>query len=176
MEDIFRTFAKALENIPEPGRAEEILVFGAWNRCVNGQLARNLVPMDLKDKKLTAGVPSELWRRNVADLGPEIAARINRLLGRELVRFVEFQVVRDQRFELGAVGAHERISDEEWHAAARERITPELIEAAASIEDANLRAGFLAAAGSNLARQSLSDLQPADTVAVPTEGEGPDHV
>lgn len=155
MEDLFRTFSKVFKGLPDPGRSAEILVFGAWSKCLSGQLVRNAVPLRLEKKKLIAGVPNELWRRNVADLGPEIVERINLALGSNFIDFVEFRVVPGHNFERDGDGILNGISEIDWSSAAEERLTPDIRVAAGAIADAGLRRKFLAAAGSNLARQSF---------------------
>jgi len=155
MEDFFRTFADIVKGLEDPGRASEILVAGAWSKCLSGHLVSNVVPVRLEKKKLIAGVRDELWRRNVADLGPEIARRLNASLGAELVEFVEFQVVPEDIFDQGPAHRNDLIGEEEWSAAADGQITDGLRTAADSIKDEGLRDLFLAAAGSSLARRTL---------------------
>lgn len=155
MDDFFRTFSRLFLKLDDQGRAREILVIGAWNKSLNGQLAKNVIPVRLEKKKLIAGVRDETWRRNVADLGPEIAGRLNAVLGGNFVEFVEFQVVPGERFDLVRGASDDRIGKDEWSAAQEKLLTDDIREAADSIEDDELREKFLAAAGSSLTRRSF---------------------
>ncbi|MBK9154282.1 MAG: hypothetical protein IPM25_08715 [Chloracidobacterium sp.] len=157
MEDFFRTFSRLVRELDEPGRAAEILVLGAWGKCLSGRLVQNVVPVGMEGRKLIAGVRDELWRRNVADLGPEIARRLNASLGAEIVEFVEFRVVPAEVFETKPDLPVTAIGEKEWTAAAKNLITDEMRDAAGAIENEELRHLFLAAAGSSLARRAFGE-------------------
>ena len=81
-----------LKHLDGHDRAAEPIVFAAWKHCVDGALAENVVPLRLEDDRLIVAVANETWRRNVADLGPELAARINRTLGSRSVAYIDFRI------------------------------------------------------------------------------------
>lgn len=152
MQDILGSLPAILKNLDTGGQTVEPVVFAAWKRVVDGVLAEHVVPVRLEKNRLIAAVSNETWRRNVANLGPALVEKLNRVVGSQLVNFVEFQidaaVVREHRRNLKTAADMET----DLIAAASAQITPGLREAAGSIADEALRNRFLAAAGSSLAR------------------------
>lgn len=153
MQDILRAFPTILKHLDTEGNAVEPIVFAAWRRVVDGALAEHIVPLRLEKNRLIAAVSSETWRRQVADLGPALAERVNAAIGAQVVNYVEFQVeasvIRRHRRQLKA---SEKI-DSEWASLAEGQLTPGLRHAADSIADNELRDKFLAAATNSLARR-----------------------
>ena len=155
MQDILRAIPSFLDHLDTQGAAAEELVFAAWRRIADDQMANNVVPLKLTNGRLLAAVPSEMWRRQVADLGPAFVKRLNDSIGRQLVKFIEFRVdeaaVEKARSERGpGWPSRSRLSE-----LAEEQITPELTAAADTIGDDELRRRLLAAAGSSLARRKI---------------------
>lgn len=155
MQDILRAIPSFLDHLDTEGAAAEELVFAAWRRIADDQMANNVVPLKLTTGRLLAAVPSEMWRRQVADLGPAFVKRLNDSIGRPLVKFIEFCVdeaaVEKARSERGpGWPSRSRLSG-----LAEEQITPELTAAADTIGDDELRRRLLAAAGSSLARRKI---------------------
>lgn len=148
MRDILGSFRAILMELDPSGGAVEPLVFAAWRRCVDGVMAENVVPFRLEKDRLTAAVPNETWRRNVAELGPALAAKVNAAIGSSLVKFIEFQV------NPAAVREHRRSSEKTGATgfAPSDVIAEDIRSAADAINDEELREQFLAAAASSLAR------------------------
>ena len=154
MEDILGSFSAVLKQADHDGRVVEPLVLAAWKRSVEGPLAEHIAPLRLERDRLIAAVASEIWKRNVADLGPQLAAKINAAAGARLVKYIEFQVnaeaVREHR------SRSSRYDQIEIDHCIAEQLTPELKTAAESIADEELRDQFLAAAASSLARRCVT--------------------
>ncbi|MGD9561387.1 MAG: DciA family protein [Pyrinomonadaceae bacterium] len=150
MEDIFGSFSGILKELDSDGETVQMVVFAAWKRCVDGALAENLVPHRLERNRLIVAVPNETWRRNVADLGPALASKLNTAAGAQIVRFIEFQV------DALGVLEHRKRSDQpavfEADPVMMDRIAEMLRPAAVSITDTKLRETFLGAAAKSLAR------------------------
>jgi hypothetical protein len=149
MIDLIRSFPSILELVGQNEAAVEQLVFVAWRRCLDGAMAENVLPVRLKGRRLIAAVPNETWRRQVVDLGPPLADKLNRMLGTEFVKYIEFQV------DPSAAAA--RKNEAGQRRAVRPEPSPEIAAAAESIADDSLRAVFLAAAASSLARTRPAD-------------------
>lgn len=153
MQDILRAFPAVLKHLDTEGDAVEPVVLAAWRRVVDGALAENIVPLRLENNRLIAAVSSETWRRQVADLGPVLAERLNDALGAKLVKFIQFEI--DAR-----VVAEHRKSLRQNEAADIERsqiedqLRGDLEPASESIADDRLRETFLAAAAASLARRA----------------------
>lgn len=150
MQDILKAFPVVLKHLDPNGTAVEPVVFAAWRRVVDGALAEHVVPLRLEGNRLIAAVSNETWRRQVADLGPAIAERINNAIGTPVVKFIEFsidsEVVEQKRLESG-----KSVTTDNSKAA---RVIKESLKPAAdSIADEDLRKLFLAAAAGSLARR-----------------------
>jgi hypothetical protein len=157
MQDILGAFPDILMQIDPTGQSVEPIVFAAWKRCVDGALAEHVLPIRLEKQRLIAAVSSETWRRNVADLGPALAAKLNVAIGSQIVKFIEFQV------DAAAIREHRQKSKqsrdlERDQTAKAARIKNGLRPSAESIEDEQLREQFLAAAASSLARREASEI------------------
>lgn len=157
MHHLFGSIPAILRELDPSGDAVEPVVFAAWRRCVDGVLAENVVPLRLENNRLIAAVSSETWRRNVANLGPALAAKVNAALGSRIVNYVEFQV------DAATIRAHRRKSQKTEGPDAGQteiaaRIRTGLRPAAESITDEQLREQFLAAAASSLTRQEISQV------------------
>ncbi len=149
MRGILEAFSTVLRDVDPDGRAAEPIVFAAWKRSVDGALAEHVVPISLEKGRLVAAVSSETWRRNVADLGPALASKLNSFAGSQIVKFIEFRV------DAAAVSSH-REQREPRPAGpvgdSRAGLPEELRSAAQAIEDPQLRDQFLAAAAGSLTR------------------------
>lgn len=155
MQDIFSAFPEILRHIDAEGLAVEPVVFAAWHRCVNGVLAEHASPVRLDGNRLIVAVTSETWRRNVADLGPALTARMNSTVGANVVKFVEFTVdpAAFAKDDDETSGRTDRSNGPDRSS----RRDPGLEQAAAAIKDDSLRESFLAAAGQNLARRERTE-------------------
>lgn len=151
MQRILESLPMVLKHIGGDSTAVEPIVFAAWKRCVEGVLAENIVPVRLERDRLVAAVSSETWRRSVADLGPELAARINKALGAALVHYIDFRVDAD------VVDGHRRQLLSADGVDIKEGTIPRkglkgLIASAEAIANEDLRRQFVAAAAASLAR------------------------
>jgi hypothetical protein len=157
MRDILSSLPKIFERFDGNEPATEAIVFAAWKNVVGEALEQHAVPMRLIKKKLIVAVSSETWRKQVVDLADQMVFKLNAALGSSLVSFVEFRidakVIREHREKIDA----EQIADTEWNALVKSEVTPPLANAAKAITDESLRAVFLAAAGSSLARRRKHD-------------------
>jgi hypothetical protein len=152
MQDILGAFPAILKQIDASGQAVEPVVFAAWKRCVDGVLREHVMPLRLEKNRLIVAVSNETWRRNVADLGPALAAKVNAAAGLPLVEYIEFHV------DAAAVREHRAQSQQTDEIdldrrAVAAQIRTGLHAAAESIADEQLREQFLAAAASSLARR-----------------------
>lgn len=153
MQDILRAFPAVLKHLDTEGDAVEPVVLAAWGRVVDGALAENIVPLRLENNRLFAVVSNETWRRQVADLGPVLAERLNDALGARLVKFIQFeidaQVVAEHRKNLGQSEVAE-LERSRTVNLLRKGLEP----ASESIADDRLRETFLSAAAASLARRA----------------------
>ena len=116
----------------------------AWNHVAGEGLRRQTVPIGLRQHRLIVAVADAIWKRQLASMSSQLLFRLNSLLGRGVVTFIEFQI------DPGAIqSAQDRRLTEQDGPRKPEREMPipfELVSAAAAIHDSRLRRAFLGAA------------------------------
>lgn len=136
-----------------PGLASELfaperaltLLRAAWPLAVGARLAERTRPIGLEGAMLLVRVPDERWRKILHRLRREILARLSELAGPRAPRALGFVESRE-----GAPAGERPGAPPPLPSPAP---LPQSVAAAAEqILDAELRAGFLAAAGRYLAR------------------------
>ena len=123
----------------------------AWARVAGAGLRRLAVPFRLHQKTLIVSVADAIWQKQLQSMSPEMVFRINRLLGRDLVDFIEFRIDPATLSQTGGKALAEK-------QAARRALQPipaELVSAAGSISDRDLRERFVRAAENCIARREL---------------------
>lgn len=60
----------------------------SWAEIVGPRIARRAAPVRIRGDELVLAAPDAVWRQELTLLGPDIADRVNRNLGRPLVRRV----------------------------------------------------------------------------------------
>jgi hypothetical protein len=125
----------------------EIAAKIAWGRAAGAGLRRQAVPFRLHNKTLIVSVADAIWQRQLKSMSPELLFRINRLLGSDLVDFIEFRI--DPASLAQAQGA----STEKTPRGVRQPLPAELLSAAGSITDHDLRERFVRAAENCIARR-----------------------
>jgi hypothetical protein len=152
--ELFRALPALLSQFEDNEILREAVVFAAWRKAAGESLRRHAVPVRLYEKQLIVAVGSDTWKKHLTELSGQMIFRINSVLGRALVTFIEYRVdertVRDAR---GTDAAEER-SEAELIEDALCEVNPKMREAAAAIKDENLRLQFLLAAGSCLSRRN----------------------
>jgi len=127
----------------------EIAAKIAWVRVAGTGLRRLAVPFRLHQKTLIVSVADRIWQKQLQSMSPEMVFRINRLLGQDLVDFIEFRI---DPATLSQTGGKVLAGKRE----ARRALPPlpaELISAAGSITDRDLRERFVRAAENCIARR-----------------------
>jgi hypothetical protein len=148
MQDLFRTLPVILEKFGDDTSVRESVVFAAWRKAAGDMLKDHTVPVSIAEKRLTVAVSGKAWKRHLEDLSGELIFKINRMLGSETVKFIEFVEDSDT-----VKAANQRQRFEDPIEIAESEITPELRQAATAIHDMEMRRKFLLAAGSCIARE-----------------------
>ena len=153
MDDLIRAIPKLLRAAGESEDVAEAAACVAWRRVAGEGVLGIAVPFRLYRKTLTVAVPDVTWQKQLEAIAPQLLFRLNSLLGQALVTYIEFridpQTVRRERARRAARPAP--FNDEREEAALLH--AEELREAAAAIQDENLRRRFLLAAGSYIDAQ-----------------------
>ncbi len=113
--------------------------FAAWRAITGGQLANTCQPFRLYRKTLVVTVVDETWKRQMESICGELIFKINGLLGKSLVTFIEFRI--------DPVHVNQGRKPQPGRSAAVRRSPREdLLAATSGIRDEELRRVFLRAA------------------------------
>jgi Dna[CI] antecedent, DciA len=147
MIDAGRLLPKLLDADGAHERMTEVAVKLAFTRAAGDGMRRQAVPSRLNRKTLIVSVPDAMWEKQLQSLAAELVLRINRLLGRKAVEFIEFRV------DSATVKRANAPVDEQTGRRPTQPVPPQLIAAAGSIADEGLRERFLRAAENCIERR-----------------------
>ena len=120
----------------------------AWTQAAGPGLRRNAVPMLLQGKLLIVSVADALWQKQLQSMSAELLFRINKLLGGKAVDEIVFRISPRDLPQAEALRVDESPSGKQPN-----ELPSELLFAANSIADEDLRAQFLRAAGNLISRR-----------------------
>ena len=119
----------------------------AWSRAAGEGLRRNAVPVRLEGTTLIVSVADALWQKQLNSMSGELLYRVKKLLGGGVDQIVF-------RISPADVSKVQSVEPEKPRDQPRESAVPtELLFAANSIADEELRARFLRAADNLIARR-----------------------
>ncbi len=145
MDNLIKTLPAILAATGGSEEVAEAACIAAWKHAVGEVLAQRAVPIKLEGQTLTIVVQDSIWQRQLEQMRGHLLFRLNSVLGQILVKRMEFRV--DGRQFMKAVE-----SEDKPEAIPPPAIPIELLSAAASIDDAQLRRAFLGAAVSCIRR------------------------
>jgi len=126
----------------------ELAVKVAWARAAGVGLRRNTHPFSFEGKTLTISVMDALWQKQLQSMSAELIFRMNNLLGSGMVDEIVFCIAPSDVSQAQSINRSEPSKKPE------DRPLPtELMFAATSIADEDLRARFLRAANNLIARR-----------------------
>src|SRR5688500_15406683 len=151
MLDIFRTLPGLVQEIDGDDALREAMVFAAWRRIAGEALAGHTAPVKLEKATLSVAVANLTWQRQLKDLCGQMLFKLNAVLGAPTVSFIELRIdepaVRRERARTS------QVDESAARSRAAEEITTELLRAAETMADEDLRRQFLAAAENCLVRR-----------------------
>jgi hypothetical protein len=147
MIDALRILPMLLSKAGEQPEFAEIAVKIAWARAAGAGLREHAVPFRLEGKTLIVSVADAIWQKQLRTMGREFVSRTNRLLGQPLLDAIDFRV------EPTIVNRARPVPQRVLTSTAGRAIPTELIAAAASISDNDLRERFMRAAENCIARR-----------------------
>lgn len=144
MIDLTRLLPKLLRANPE------LAVKLAWARAAGTGLSRQAIPFRLDSGRFIVSVADGIWQKQLQSMSAELIFRLNNLLGQRIVDEIIF------RINPAAVSQAQQEKE-----ASPPKVTPppaptELLFAAGSIADQDLRARFIRAAENCIARRDSS--------------------
>src|SRR6266849_1157717 len=92
MIDLNRLLPKLLNATDANPEMTEIATKIAWTRAAGAGLRPNAIPFRLYQKTLIVSVADAIWQKQMQTMSAELLFRINRLLGRDVVDFIEFRI------------------------------------------------------------------------------------
>jgi len=129
-----------------PQEIAEAACIAAWKHAVGEGLSMHAVPVELRGQTLVVAIADKLWQRQLEQMRGQLLFHLNSVLGQPLVKLIELRIdsktVERERARLAKHTA----------APVDYQVPPELLTAAARIEDVELRRAFLGAATSCVRR------------------------
>jgi len=119
----------------------------AWARAAGTALRRHAVPFRFQDGRLVISVADAIWQRQLQSMTAELIFRLNRILGQTIVSELSF------RINPAAVSLAQSIPEKKMSRVSPPSAPDELLFAAGSIADDELRARFIRAAENCIARR-----------------------
>ena len=152
MIDLNRLLPKLLNATGANPEMMEIAAKIAWTRAAGAGLRPNAIPFRLYQKTLVVSVADAIWQKQMQTMSAELLSRINRLLGRDVVDFIEFRI---DPATIDSARALNFPAKDSSPVAAR-AIPAELVSAASRIADKELRERFMRAAENCIARREAN--------------------
>jgi len=151
MIDLNRLLPKLVNAPGASPEMTEIAARIAWTRAAGDGLRSEAIPFRLYRKTLIVSVADRIWQKQMQTMSAELLFRINRLLGSDVVDFIEFRV---DPATIDSARAQNFPAKESSRSEARP-IPAELVSAASRISDKELRERFMRAAENCIARRDL---------------------
>lgn len=156
MKNIIRLLPRLVEAAGDNSALLESAVKIAWSRAAGDGLRVNAAPLRFYDHKLSVAVADAVWQTQLKAMSPELLARVNGLLGRNVIKSFEFRVDPKSLDTARLQNDRANLSSGERGAGS---VPIEVWTAAAAISDETLRERFLAAAGSVIARRESKSVE-----------------
>jgi hypothetical protein len=119
----------------------------AWARAAGPGLSRQAVPFRLDGGRFIVSVADAIWQKQLQSMSAELIFRMNNLLGKQTVEELDF------RISPSAVSQAQTEAEASPPSVAPPPAPTELLFAAGSIADQELRARFIRAAENCIARR-----------------------
>lgn len=145
MEEILDLLPNILRQTGYQEAVCEKAVCAAWNRIVGDVVSAHAVPFRLYENRLIVLTSDATWKKQLEMMSPEILYKINRLLGADMVRFIEYRV------DPYRIAAH-RHQEHEVRFHRLDEIIRDLEPLVRDLADPDLRAAFLRAASKCIER------------------------
>ena len=133
------------------GANAELAVKLAWSKAAGAGLKRQTIPVRLVSKTLIVAVADPIWQKQLQHMSAELIFRINNLLQGNLIDTIEFRV------DAGALKSNRPTNTASVKESKNQPAPTELLFAASSIADEELRARFVRAAQNCIERRDARD-------------------
>ena len=133
------------------GANAELAVKIGWSKAAGAGLRRHTIPIRLVSKTLIVAVADPIWQKQLQHMSAELIFRINNLLQGKLIEAIEFRV------DPGALKPHHLTHTASVKERKNQPAPTELLFAASSIADEELRARFVRAAQNCIERRDAHE-------------------
>lgn len=147
MDNLIKSLPKILQAAGDSPEVLEAACIAAWKHAAGDGLRDHAVPLRLNGKTLVVVVADPTWQKQLQSLSSQLLFRLNTILGQPLVAFIDFRV--NPNAIATARGPQAKRTGRKLDP---ETVPVELVTAAASIGDKDLRRAFLGAAMSCINR------------------------
>lgn len=147
MNNLISLLPKLIDAAGENPELTEMVAKIAWTRAAGEGLRAQAVPLRFTKQTLTVAVADAIWQSQLGAMKGELLGQINRLLGRNLIKSIEFKIDQD------AIAAMKVPATESQRPSGLESLPLDLLSAAATIDDEELRQRFVRAAGNCIERR-----------------------
>lgn len=138
MDNLIKSLPTILRAAGEATEVKEAAAIAAWKHAAGEGLRDHAMPVRLQGRTLIVAVADAVWQKQLGSMLGQMLFRVNHILGQPLVSYIELQI--DPR----VLAQQARKAEERQHIAGE--VPPEILEAANSIADKQLRQTFLRAA------------------------------
>lgn len=152
MDEIFSSLRNIVKTM---GGTEmrEATARAVFRRVAGEELSRHTAVVKLSDNsRLVIAVADKTWQRQMESIAPQMIYRFNAELGAGSVKRIEF-CIDPAKAVAARSGVQVRTDTADFGRRALSELTPELTDAAAIINDDQLRDKFLSAAANGLLRK-----------------------
>jgi hypothetical protein len=92
LDKLSATLGKLLKARGLQSRLYEYRIFGQWERSVGPMIARHAQPQAVRGNKLSLVVDSPAWMQQLSLLKPEIIAKLNNSIGRDMIKDITLKL------------------------------------------------------------------------------------
>jgi hypothetical protein len=151
MDNLIKTLPAILKASGSSEEVVEAACIAGWKHAVGAGLSSHAVPIHLQNHTLIVLVADNIWQKQLEHMRGQLLFRLNSVLGQPLVKAIELRVDSEALRIARARKAEANKGKDSSHAL-DDNVPPELLTAAAGIEDVDLRRAFLGAAASCVKR------------------------
>jgi hypothetical protein len=151
MDELIKSLPTVLRAVGSSPEVAEAAALAAWKHGVGEGLQNLAIATKLDDGTLIIEVRDAIWQKQLATMKDQLLFRVNSVLGKAIVKDIELRV-NPKAIIVTAAKKNELddIPDNE--------VPFDLLAAASTIQDRQLRQKFLKAAITSLKRKSATDL------------------
>src|SRR6266508_3160080 len=151
MDKLIKTLPAILKASGSSEEVVEAAGIDGLKHAVGAGLSSHAVLIQLQNQTLVVLVADNIWQKQLEHMRGQLLFRLNSVLGQPLVKAIELRVDSEAlRIARGREAAASK--DKDGRHAFDDNVPPELLTAAAGIEDVDLRRAFLGAAASCVRR------------------------